>query len=92
MSYTIFELERIEKILKERRSKASDAYVAREKIVFREFVESKLPGPYGEYKDKDEKLTVLQEEFDILHRGLEAVYLHWNKTVETFIADLSTQT
>ena len=100
MSYTIFELERIEKILCEKRAKASDAFSAHEKIVRQKFAKvanstawdvdnpKTLGDAYRKHKAADKELALLREEWELFDKGVKAIYSYWNRSVEIFIDNL----
>jgi hypothetical protein len=102
MHYTIFELERIEKILTAKLEEAKDAY-AKAVHDFREkwsVEETNVPFENEEAVDvkfikdlKDDlRCMLLKSEVDLFERGIHALYSYWNYSVEIFIDNMRTRT
>lgn len=107
MQYTIFELERIEKILTAKLEEAKDAYSAREVEVKATFSENWKGSPskqgtlefnkdlaedWDTAKQEDMQLMFLWGEVDLFQRGINSLYSYWNSSVEIFIDKMRTRT
>ena len=105
--YTIFELERIEKVLEAKLSAAREVYKEREGVLRAQFkadVFGNHPAPtdidevkivnesWAEYKTDDMDLMLLAGEVDLFERGINALYSYWNSAVEIFIDNMREKT
>ena len=102
--YTIFELERIEKVLQAKLYSAREAYMEKEAVVRKDFItkyrESTgivnltvdeahlLNGEWEKHKLQHMDLMLLSGEVDLFERGINALYSYWNSSVEIFIDNM----
>lgn len=103
--YTVFELERIEKVLQAKLYSAREVYDKRLQIVHRTWKE-KLHGTeearsydaprwkeaWEKHMESDMDLMLLLSEVDLFERGINALYSYWNSTVEIFIDNMREKT
>lgn len=101
MQYTIFELERIEKILEAKHKVAVEMYASRRNFLHRTFKE-KLNGTieqrtydatglkiaWEKFQERDEKLMAMKSEVDLFQRAMDALYSYWDHAVEVFIDNM----
>ena len=101
--YTIFELERIEKVLEAKLYAAKEAYNKRLDLLHRTFKEKVSFDPnnvisdevkeaWATYQVNDMDLQLLLSEVDLFERGINALYSYWNSAVEIFIDTMREKT
>ena len=105
MHYTIFELERIEKVLQAKLAEAREAANNRAQWLHNTWRE-KLNGTeegrsydaprwteaWEKHKAQDMDLQLLMSEVALFEEGINALYSYWNSAVEIFIDNMRTRT